>query len=151
MKTPSTDPQKIYDAGEPRPQCGAIVYRRAPKLEVLLVTSRETGRWVIPKGGRMWDRTPWETALTEAYEEAGVVGDIDQTPLGAYDYIKFLKSGEGAPCRVTVFALALTEQLDHWPEYDQRQTRWFAWSEAIGAVHETGLRALIADFGVCAS
>ena len=99
----------------------------------------------------MWDRTPWETALVEAHEEAGVVGDIEQTPLGAYDYIKFLKSGEGAPCRVTVFALALTQQLDDWPEYDQRETRWFKWADAVGAVHETGLREIIQEFGARAS
>lgn len=146
-KPPSTDVADILALGEPRPQCGAIAYRRAPDLEVMLVTSRETGRWVIPKGGLMPGKTTWESAAVEAFEEAGVVGEIARTPLGTYDYVKFLKSGEGAPCRVTVFALDVTEELLEWPEQDQRTTRWFSWSEAADTVHETGLKVLIHAFG----
>lgn len=144
------DPRDIAPAralaDQPRPQCGVIAYRRTPDLDVMLLTSRETGRWVIPKGGRMWDRTAQETAATEAYEEAGVVGDVAPIPLGTYDYVKYLKSGEGVACRVTVFAMAVTAQLDQWPEQDQRTTRWFAGAESAEQVHEPDLAALIRAF-----
>ena len=146
-KPPSTNAPTVLALGEPRPQCGVIPYCRAPNLEVMLVTSRETGRWVIPKGGLMPGGTPWEAAAQEAFEEAGVIGDINEIPLGAYDYVKFLKSGAGAPCRVTVYAMAVTEDLLEWPEMEQRTTKWFGWSEAAAVVHETGLKALIHKFG----
>ena len=146
-KSSSTDAPTTLAMGEPRRQCGAIAYRRAPKLEIMLVTSRETGRWVIPKGGLISGKTVWESAEEEAFEEAGVVGEIERTSLGAYDYVKFLKSGEGAPCRVAVFALAVTGQLSEWPEQAQRTTKWFDWFDAAEAVHESGLAAIIYRFG----
>jgi len=131
---------------EIRPQVAALPYRHAPDLEILLVTSRETGRWVIPKGKLMKGLTLWEAAAQEALEEAGVVGVIGETPLGTYDYVKFLKSGVGAACRVTVFPLAVREQLPTWLEQHQRESRWFAWAEAVEAVHETGLGAIVEAF-----
>ncbi len=146
-KTPMTSAPVDLALGEPRPQAGAIAWRRTPRLEIILVTSRETGRWVIPKGGLAPGKTPWQSAAAEAYEEAGVTGDIARTPLGAYDYVKFLKSGEGAPCRVTVFEMAVTDVLAAWPEQDQRTVRWFAVADAAEAVHEAGLKALIQAFG----
>ena len=132
---------------EPRAQCGAVAYRRVPEVEILLVTSRDTGRWVIPKGGLMDGLTVWDAAAQEAYEEAGVVGVVAQTPLGTYDYLKFLKSGEGVPCRVTVYPMAVTQRLKNWPERDQRRSQWFRWKQAAEAVHEPDLSALIRAFG----
>ena len=85
-------------------------------LEVLLVTTRETGRWVIPKGWPMIGKTPRAAAAREALEEAGVVGKPGRRRLGAYNYPKLLKSGATVVCRVTVFPLAVIEQKATWRE-----------------------------------
>ena len=131
---------------KPLAQYGALPYRRTPNLEILLVTSRDTGRWVIPKGWPMVRRTRRQTAAREAFEEAGVVGEIKRPALGAYDYWKFLKSGEGLPCRVTVFALEVRRQRARWPEQDQRAAQWFSSEAAAEAVQEPDLANLIRVF-----
>jgi len=136
---------------KPRQQFGALPYRMADKLEILLITSRETGRWVIPKGWPMKAKTPWEAAALEAFEEAGVVGEIAQTPFGSYPYVKFLKSGLGRPCRVKVFPLRVVEQQEAWPEQHQRTAQWFGWADAAGAVQELRLGRIIKKFGKRAS
>jgi 8-oxo-dGTP pyrophosphatase MutT (NUDIX family) len=133
--------------GKPWAQYGALPYRLSPRTEVLLITSRETGRWVIPKGWAMTSKTRREAAAQEALEEAGVSGKIAREPLGTYDYMKFLKSGQGLPCRVTVFSLEVTQEHERWPEKAQRATRWFSWPEASAAVQEPGLASLIDAFG----
>jgi 8-oxo-dGTP pyrophosphatase MutT (NUDIX family) len=130
----------------PRAQLGALPYRRAPGLEILLVTSRETGRWVIPKGWPMKSRTRREAAALEALEEAGVEGRISKKPIGAFDYLKVLRSGAGQPCRVSVFSFEVTLQRDSWREQSQRSTQWFAWEAAAAAVVEPGLASLIREF-----
>ena len=132
---------------KPRRQFAALPYRVDGDLEVLLVTTRETGRWVIPKGWPMVGKTPRAAAAREALEEAGVVGKPGRRRLGAYNYLKLLKSGATVVCRVTVFPLAVIEQKATWREQDQRATRWFSTSEAADAVQEPGLSAIIRDFG----
>ena len=127
-------------------QVAAMPYRRRDDLEILLVTSRETARWVIPKGWPMTGKTPRESAACEAFEEAGVAGAMGDAALGEYNYIKFIKNGEGLPCRVTVFALAVEQESDSWPEQHQRSLCWFPWLLAADAVHEPGLKAIIRDF-----
>ena len=101
---PRTKPPK------PRRQFGALPYRANGEVEVLLVTTRETGRWVIPKGWPMVGKTPRAAAAREALEEAGVVGKAGRRRLGAYNYPKVLKSGATVVCRVTVFPLLVSEQ-----------------------------------------
>jgi len=98
---------------------------------------------VIPKGWPMMGRSASATAAREALEEAGLIGEIGKRPLGAYVYMKFLKSGEGRPCKVRVFAFRVVGQKEVWREKGQRTTRWFAWSEAAGAVQERALARLI--------
>ena len=132
---------------KPRRQFGALPYRADGDLEILLVTTRETGRWVIPKGWPMLGKTPRAAAAREALEEAGVVGRTGRRHLGAYTYQKLLKSGATVVCRVTVFPLAVVEQKAAWREQDQRRTRWFSPAEAAEVVHEPGLSAIIRDFG----
>jgi 8-oxo-dGTP pyrophosphatase MutT (NUDIX family) len=132
---------------EPRVQCGALPFRGGETLEVLLVTSRGQGRWVIPKGWPMLGRSRHDAAAIEALEEAGVVGDVDATPLGEYDSVKRTRTGALTPCRVIVYPLHVAEQKSRWREQGQRVVRWFPWQDAAAAVREPGLAQIIRRFG----
>lgn len=112
---------------------------------MLLVTSRDTGRWVIPKGNPMRRRQPHEAAAQEAFEEAGVEGIACPSAIGTFRYLKRRASGD-VTASVTVFPLAVTRQLGDWPERDQRRRAWFSLPAAAAAVAEPGLKALIAGF-----
>jgi len=112
----------------------------------LMITSRETRRWVIPKGGRMVGKTDPEAAAQEAMEEAGVRGEMDQTSIGVFRYAKGLKDGGVRQCVVSVYPLQVLVQLGAWPEAHQRERRWMSLSEAADLVHEPDLAALIRDF-----
>jgi 8-oxo-dGTP pyrophosphatase MutT (NUDIX family) len=127
-------------------QFAALPWRQGDGLEVLLVTSRESRRWVIPKGWPMKGRKPHLTAAREALEEAGVSGRIGKQPLGSYGYIKRLKNGAPLECRVEVFPLKVERQRKHWPEQHERAARWFAVGEAASAVDEPELQNLIEAF-----
>ena len=135
----------LEDDTEARRQIGALPYRRlrGGEYAVLLVTSRESRRWVIPKGWPMKGRKPHEAAEREAYEEAGLVGQIGKRPLGFYLYEKRLKNRDSVLCQVKVFPLEVRKQLKIWPEMDEREGRWFLPSDAAEAVHEAGLAAII--------
>ena len=108
-------------------------------VEVMLVTSRETKRWVLPKGNRIKGLSPHAAAAQEAHEEAGVIGSVCPTPLGNYSYRKLLRSGAALLVEVVVFPFAVTAELDDWPERDQRTRRWFPLAAAIEAVEEPDL------------
>jgi len=111
-------------------------------LEIMLVTSRGTGRWIVPKGWPKRRRAPYVTAAREAMEEGGIVGGIYETPLGTYRYEKrFIHFS--LPCEVTVFALNVAEQMPEWPESRERRTGWFEVCDAATTVHEPELAALI--------
>lgn len=146
MNEPAVSARKKHAKSKPWAQYGALPYRRAPGLEILLVTSRETGRWVIPKGWPIRSKSRRQVAALEALEEAGVEGRMAKEPLGEFDYLKLLKSGQSLPCRVTVFALEVVAQRDAWLEQAQRNTRWFDGEAAAAAVQETGLKQIILDF-----
>ena len=125
-------------------QYGALAWRRAGTArEVLLVTSRDTGRWVIPKGWPMKKRTPWDAAAREAFEEAGVKGVVEPAAIGSYRYIKRLSRWRERPVEVQVFCLEVERELDDWPERPQRQRAWFAPEDAAGRVAEPDLAELI--------
>ncbi|HUH23453.1 MAG TPA: NUDIX hydrolase [Brevundimonas sp.] len=115
-------------------------------VEVMMITSRETRRWVIPKGGRMVGKTDPQAAAQEAYEEAGVQGETLEAPIGHFRYAKRLKSGETQACVVAVYPLEVLIQLGAWPEDQQRQRRWMPQADAADAVHEEDLADLIRDF-----
>ena len=132
---------------KPRRQYGALPYRAGEHLEILLITTRETGRWVIPKGWPMIGRSPRGSAAREALEEAGVVGKTGRGKLGSFDYIKVMSTGERIPCRVSVYPLAVAEQKASWAEQHQRQFQWLPWEDAVAAVQEPGLKAIIRAFG----
>lgn len=112
---------------------------------VLLVTSRETHRWVLPKGWAEKGVAPHEQAALEAFEEAGLKGEIAAVPIGSYRYIKRLGGGRTVACRVDVFPLAVECRLDEWPEKGQRNAGWFTPGEAATLVEEIGLSALLLD------
>lgn len=129
-------------------QFAALPWRRLAdgQVKVLLITSRETRRWVIPKGWPMPGRTPAEAAAQEAYEEAGAVGALADRPIGAYVYDKRLRDGALQRVEVSVFPLeVLVEQLA-FPERAQREKLWLSPSEAAERVDEPGLKALILRF-----
>jgi 8-oxo-dGTP pyrophosphatase MutT (NUDIX family) len=110
--------------------------------QVLLVTSRETQRWVIPKGWPMKDRKPYDAAAQEAFEEAGVIGKIEKKPIGRYAYFK-RRAITFDLCEVEVFVLAVEKQAKAWPEQSQRSAKWFAIEEAAKLVDEPGLAAVL--------
>lgn len=116
-------------------------------IQILLITSRETRRWVIPKGGLMKGLPPHSAAAVEAEEEAGVLGAVCPTPIGSYRYRKRRRSGASVWADVDVFPFAVTEELDTWDEQHQRERMWFSLAEAAEAVDEEDLQALIRSFG----
>lgn len=112
-------------------------------IEVLLISSRETKRWVIPKGWPIASLSPPQSAMREAFEEAGVGGQIARKPLGQFDYMKRRKDGTEVACNVDVFPLEVLIQHREWPEQGQRDARWFRRDEAAASVDEPGLAAII--------
>jgi len=141
--------QKPHRGRPPRTdQCAALPFRiRGGEHEVLLVTSRETGRWVLPKGWTEPDAGAARQAAAEAYEEAGALGAIGETPLGHYSYAKRLPGGAIRTCQVQVFPLNVERLLEDWPEKHQRERRWFSPEEAATLVAEAELGALMRRFG----
>ena len=137
---------------EPRPrtQYGALPYEIGPKgrLRVLLVTSRGTGRWIIPKGWPMRFHRPHKAAAREAFEEAGVLGRTSRKSIGTDAYMKTADDGEVFPCRVTVFPMVVTDVGAVWPEEGQRRRRWFTPEQAAKRVDEPELQKILRDFKV---
>ncbi len=132
-------------------QVAALCYRTSPRVEILLVTSRETKRWVTPKGWPMKDRPDYAAAATEAFEEAGVDGVIGETAIGTYGYDKTLKTGAIKPVEADLYPLQVITERADWPERGQRTRGWFTPDEAAAAVHEEDLGALIRAFGATLS
>jgi 8-oxo-dGTP pyrophosphatase MutT (NUDIX family) len=135
--------------GGTRQQIGALPFTRdnAGRVQVMLVTSRETRRWVIPKGWPMQGKKPHRAAKLEAFEEAGLLGRVGKEPLGSYLYNKRLGTGSTVPCEVLVFPLEVKSRRSRWPEMNERERRWFSPEEAAGAVAEDGLRDLLRRMG----
>ncbi|WP_342446992.1 NUDIX hydrolase [Azorhizobium doebereinerae] len=131
-----------------RMQYAALPYRQRQdgEVQIRLITSRETRRWVIPKGWPMKGLTPAKAAAREAYEEAGLLGSISSEPLGLYAYDKRLAL-QTVPCDVMVFPLKVKRYLKKWPERSERFGFWFSIESAAAAVHEPDLGQLILDFG----
>jgi 8-oxo-dGTP pyrophosphatase MutT (NUDIX family) len=134
-------------ARPPSLQVGAICWRLSGKgLRILLITSRDTGRWVIPKGWPMKKRADWDAAAREAWEEAGVQGAIGQQSIGLYTYRKMLPGGAYIPCAVRVYPLEVQSMRREYPETAQRSSKWFSPRKASRLVDEPELAALLRDF-----
>jgi 8-oxo-dGTP pyrophosphatase MutT (NUDIX family) len=126
-------------------QYGALPYRMQADaaLEVLLITSRETKRWIIPKGWPIDGLAPRKAAAREAYEEAGVRGRVESS-LGNYTYVKYSSGRQAShPCEVEVFPLAVKRQSKNWPEARERRAQWCSLAEAASLVSDEGLRDLL--------
>lgn len=129
---------------ECRKQCAALCWRmHRGKVEVLLITSRDTGRWVIPKGWPMDGLTEAEAAAREAWEEAGVEGEIAADGLGNYGYGKVLTTKLVVDCLVQVYGLRVARLKDKFPERKERRRKWFGVEKAARKVAEPELRALL--------
>jgi 8-oxo-dGTP pyrophosphatase MutT (NUDIX family) len=131
---------------EPKLQFAVLPWRRAEGLEIMLVSSRETGRWVLPKGWPMKGIKPHKTAAREALEEAGILGKIAKTSLGGYSYAKRLQDGSVQICRVQVFSFEVEREHNSWLEKHERTRKWFAVADAAEAVEEPELREVILKF-----
>ncbi|CUH78783.1 NUDIX hydrolase [Tropicibacter naphthalenivorans] len=126
-------------------QIAALPLRRDDKhhLRVLMVTSRNTGRWLIPRGWEMDGKTPWQAAEIEAMEEAGAKGEISPEVIGTYRYAKILSDGRIIPCVVRVYPMIVHKLKDDWKERKQRSRRWFSLKEAAKRVIEPELADLL--------
>jgi 8-oxo-dGTP pyrophosphatase MutT (NUDIX family) len=128
-----------------RVQYAALPYRRKrnSRTEVLLVTSRDTGRWIIPKGWPVKRKSPHKSAAREALEEAGVIGRINRRPLGAFSYKKRLKSGKVVICEVQVFVMKVKRRVGNWLEKGQRKAKWLPRTKAAKTVGDRVLGTII--------
>jgi 8-oxo-dGTP pyrophosphatase MutT (NUDIX family) len=127
-------------------QSAALPYRWSRAgLEVMLVTSRTTRRWVLPKGSVGSGMSAREAALAEAYEEAGVGGQIGRTCIGIYGYTK-RNERKRKRCLVKVFPLRVSTILPEWPERRQRRRQWVTFRVAGARVQERALRKILFAF-----
>ena len=129
-------------------QYAALPFRiEARQLWILLITSRGTKRWVIPKGWPMTGLKPQEAAAIEAAEEAGIIGEVEDASVGSYRYDKRLKRDETTSVQVIVFPFRVQAQAEDWKEQGQRVLEWFRYQDAATRVAEPTLRRIIRDFG----
>jgi 8-oxo-dGTP pyrophosphatase MutT (NUDIX family) len=144
-----TSDLKLMLQRPPRQQFAAICHRirkKTGELEVLLITSRDTGRWVIPKGWHMPGKQPHAIAEREAFEEAGIKGKAGLEPVGYYTYMKKMRGGHKVPTRVQVHALDVKGAAKEFPEKGVRRLEWVSCEEAAARVDEPELKSLFLEF-----
>lgn len=130
-------------------QYGALPYRftKSDAPEILLVTTRQTKRWIIPKGWPIKGLKPAKSAAREAYEEAGIRGSVKTKAIGIFAHEKrSYEDGITIPCDVRVFPLLVKRQSKAWPESEQRVAQWLEPTVALSLVEEESLRSLIFSF-----
>jgi 8-oxo-dGTP pyrophosphatase MutT (NUDIX family) len=131
---------------EVRTQFAALCYRvRKDKVQVCIITSRRTKRWILPKGWPMHKQTPAQAAATEAWEEAGLTGKAYDTCLGVYTYQKEKKK-QTFPVVTLVYPMRVTNVHSDWPEAHERRRRWVSLKKAADKVSEPELKRIIASF-----
>ncbi|MCC7321992.1 MAG: NUDIX hydrolase [Rubellimicrobium sp.] len=131
-----------------RRQLAALCWRDSAGggREVLMVTS-SSGRWILPKGWPMSGKSDGDAAMTEAWEEAGVIrGKVAPRPLGQFIGAKLTREGDEVPLATRVYAIRVSETADDWPEKARRHRRWLPLSEAAELVTEDGLRDILRTF-----
>jgi len=132
-------------AGDDLRQYGVLPWRvgRKGDLRILLVTGRGRPGWGVPGGLPVEGRAPFMSAALDAFEEAGIIGDIDPRPLADYRYPRPGDDGTARRCRVTVFAMRVRGTLSHWKERGERQRRWFAAAEAADVMEHAELAGIV--------
>lgn len=129
-----------------RTQFAALCYRiNDDKVQICLITSRRTKRWIVPKGWPMDGETPMDAAATEAYEEAGVRGKMHVRPAGVFSYYKTL-STDALPCLAVVYPMKVKKVLGRWPERNERKRKWLSRKKAAALVSNPELAAIILNF-----
>lgn len=124
-----------------------VKWDTAGKLRILMVTSRDTGRWVMPKGWIIPGLKPWDAAAVEALDEAGAKGQVSPVQLGIYNYDKILDDGVSVPCNVRVFPMLVEKLKRDWKERPERTRRWFSPKAAAKRVAEPDLAELLTMVG----
>ncbi|RWO33829.1 MAG: NUDIX hydrolase [Mesorhizobium sp.] len=139
--------QRLFGTAPCRLQVAALAWRDTGHgVEIMLITSRDTGRWVLPKGWPEAKELLCEAAAREAGEEAGLRGTVSHHEAGRYFYAKALASGEEVPCEVLVFPLRVDKIADRWKEKRSRIRKWVSPAEAVRMVNEPDLGQIIAYF-----
>ena len=149
LSEPVARPMNLSALGkrDVRTQFGALCWRvRNDKVQILLVTTRRTKRWVVPKGWPMDGETPAAAAATEALEEGGVEGRVSDQCLGIFTYTKEMDRDDDLPCVVAVFPLKVKRVLKDWPEKEARSRRWETPRKAARLVHEPELARMLLNF-----
>lgn len=146
MSKPWADVLSGMHKSDVRTQFAALCYRvKKDKPQVLLVTSRRSKRWIVPKGWPIAGEAPNEAAATEAWEEAGVKGRVDPRPLGMFMYVKEMASDD-LPCAVMVYALKVKKIEDEFPEKLERRRKWVSLKKAAALVDSPELARIILKF-----
>ncbi len=138
-----------------RVQYGALPYRftSMAALEILIVTTRQSRRWIVPKGWPIKRLTPSKSAAREAFEEAGVRGKIGARAIGLFRYKKAAGERNGADpdYEVKVFPLLVRRQSATWPEFGQRVVQWVDPEKAISLIRDPELKTIVEKFAKRAS
>jgi 8-oxo-dGTP pyrophosphatase MutT (NUDIX family) len=151
-ETTLQSPLRIGSAAksEARIQFGALCFRRSKTKkaahEILLVSSRDTGRWIVPKGWPINDETPSGAAALEAWEEAGVRGRVYPDCIGHFSYAKWIDEEMSLPVIVALFPLEVLRIDDDFPEAGQRKRKWLSPKKAARRVAEPELRQILTGF-----
>jgi 8-oxo-dGTP pyrophosphatase MutT (NUDIX family) len=130
-------------------QYAALPYRfdQAGTLQVLLVTTRQSKRWILPKGWPIKGLRPPKSAAREAFEEAGVRGKVGAKSIGSFKYDKMLdEHGIAVQCEVKVYPLLVKRQSAEWPEIGQRLSQWAELDKALSLIEESGIKAIVTAF-----
>jgi len=139
---------RLFGKTQCRLQVAALPWRKNDDaVEILLITSRDTGRWVLPKGWPEADEEFYDAAAREAGEEAGLSGAVSRREAGRYYYAKAMSNGEDISCEVLVYPLEVDRIADKWKEKRQRIRKWVSPTEAARMVNEPDLCKLISAFG----
>lgn len=148
LKQLAAVPDKLF-TGKFRQQFAALCFRYRQDgegIEILVVTSRDSGRWIIPKGWPMGDKQPYKAAAIEAWEEAGVRGKARKKPIGRYTYLKLLGDGDVVPCIVDIFQIEIRKLTGTFKEHGERKIAWVSPDEAARRVREVELKSMLVEF-----
>ncbi|MEH2388481.1 MAG: NUDIX hydrolase [Nostoc sp.] len=123
-------------------QSGVIPYRvNNGKIEILLITTRNFQHWVIPKGDIPNGMSSPDSAAKEAWEEAGVIGQVDANALGTYKYRK-----RGKSYCVKMYLLPVEMLSEDYPEASKRKRQWVEVPKAIRRVKFNSLKRILKGF-----